>query len=504
MVVEAHLLLQETLGSVRNADDALMYLTDNASFESYVRGVVEAIPDKEVAPIFETYMKEVRNALLSEATILSNPQAYAVALAYFPVLAELYAKPVLSQLLTPWFVGDNGRLTVPLIKRIAQVVDGNGNVIKEVEIPKPIDLRSALEQVVTVNIDDPSNLFDKAGIPKANKKVLLSETAVVKVSGKDSGGNPVSETVYLEVEDYKNNQGEIHQVVQLGTGVFRIDVTINAKTGDIYVGKTTISNPDKIVVESVDVSFIPVSLDASGEFRIRYKSEIRQISKYVSPGIPHEVETDPWEDFEKALFDINYLTDLAQKIRDQIQLMKDTEVSNLLMRKEADIVKDGRKVVVDFSAMPPNMTPADMADVYSFLMNGLIKLSNIIYNEVYVTPNYLAVNPADAHIVEGFIEFSSMWGGQISRLGVTAKPATTKFTVLKSPTIPQGKMYFVAKPAGRQNPVFVDAILRNNNQIIKVQNDIRTKVIIIPNTKAIFVDPRKVGVVELKNIPNYQ
>ena len=518
MTVELHGLIEETLSGITTVNDMKSVLFDDQMFETYLTRIKENIP-AEVVPMFETFARITRDRiihpekntsgqLLTEAAeIVNNGQALAITLVYFPVIAELYSKPILTQLLTPWMTDEHGRLKVAIKRRLLQVVDGNGNVIKEYEIPAPIDVDADLKQTKTVNIDEVTSLYPEKTDPR-KFRIIANETAITKVYYTDSNGNKDNVQTYLEVVDRKGEnifiiEGTVTIPVGNDVNIFRINAEIDARKGTAVVGKTVIQNPSNLTITSVDIAYIATSIDNSGKLRKKITEDIKEISRVVEYGIPYEVETDIWLDSEFSQYDINYLSELAQKVREQILLEKDVEIANALKRKDAEIVGYKHTVTVDFNNMPAQMNPANPKDVYMFLMSAIYKLSNILYDDVYIQPKYILVNPKDAHMLESFVEISSVWGGQMSKINENTGIGATRFVILKSRTIPQGTMYLVAKAPGRDNPVLIDAILRNAPIITTTKIDVKTKVTIVPNSKVIFIDPKKVGKITIQNAPSY-
>ena len=508
MTVELQGLIEESLGAFTTLNDLKSVLFDDQMFETYLTRIKGNLP-AEVVPVYETFARITREQLVTEAAeIVNNGQALAISLVYFPVIAELYAKPILTQLLTPWMTDEHGRLKVALKRRLLQIVDGDGNVIKEYEIPAPIDVDADLKQTKKVDIDTKTSLYP-SGVDPKKFRVIANETAITKVYYRKPGDTADSElSVYFEVTDRKGENIFVIEgtaVIKDGSNInrFRINAEIDARKGEVVAGKTVIDNPSNIEIKAVDITYIATSLDNSGKLRKRIKEDIKEISRVVEFGIPYEVETDIWMDSEFGQYDINYLTELAQKVREQILLEKDVEISNLLKRRDSDIVNYGHVATVDFNNMPAQMNPANPKDVYMFLMGAIYKMANVLYDDVYIQPKYILVNPKDAHMLESFVEISSVWGGQMSRLNENAGLGNTKFVILKSRTIPQGTMYLVAKAPGRDNPVFIDAILRNAPIITTTKIDVKTKVTIVPNSKVIFIDPKKVAKIIIKNAPSY-
>jgi len=229
--------------------------------ESLANRIKENIP-AEVVPMFETFARITRDRiihpekntsgqLLTEAAeIVNNGQALAITLVYFPVIAELYSKPILTQLLTPWMTDEHGRLKVAIKRRLLQVVDGNGNVIKEYEIPAPIDVDADLKQTKKVDIDTKTSLYP-SGVDPKKFRVIANETAITKVYYRKSGDTADSELpVYFEVVDKKGENIFVIEgtaVIKDGSDVnrFRINAEIDARKGEVVVGKTVIDNPSK-------------------------------------------------------------------------------------------------------------------------------------------------------------------------------------------------------------------------------------------------------------------
>ena len=471
-------------------------ITDKKRLYKYIESVASRLPGP-YQEIYESVATQI-SEYITEAELINNGQALAAVVAFYPAIAELYQEPRLYKLAIP-FKADNGKLQVNLIKRIAKILQGD-TVVAETEVPKPIDLYQNVYKQLTFDVNTADNIFAKAGLTGTGYKVILTRTSAVSIQWNDG-----SEDKTVDFVAYVRSDKTIQKRIDLGSEVGYIDlyIKIDDRTGDITVTATPKKASNDVTIEpkTVTIKTIITNVDARTGYRVVFDEKIETVDRYVEPGIPYEAIADVWKKVEfQGQYNIDYLRDLAQAIKAQLALLKDYEIVEEMKVNESGF---SARLTVDFNNMPATMTPANPADYLSFIIPALIKARNIIYYETLLEPTYIAVNPKNAEVIEALVNFVSLQSNPSSKLGVSASDvmAIQKFTVLKSNYVPENKIYLIAQ-GNRNNPGIVDAIL--GAPIVKtVEEGTQTKVMVFPNSTIIFIDPKKMASIEIKNVPSF-
>jgi len=480
---------------VLTENDLKAAVSDKVKLYQYIEKIGKELPS-ELHEIFESAAQEFTSALLQETEVIKNGQALAAVIAYYPAIAELYQQPVLYKLAIP-FKTDNGKLQVNILRRIAKLMEGD-NVIATVEVPRPVNLYQNLYKELTFTANTSDNIFSKAGLNGTGYKVLLTRTTAVQLVWNDGKNDHTVNFIA-----YVRSDKTIQKRINLGSTVGYIDlfIKIDDRSGDITVSATPkpASKDVTITPKTVTIKTLITNTDAKSGYKIVFDEQIDTVDRYVESDIPYEAITDVWKTVEfQGQYNIDYLRTLSAAIKAQIQLMKDNDIATELQNNENGF---SANLTVDFNNIPPSMNPANPMDFYSFMIPALIKAKNMVYNETSLEPTYIAVNPQDAHIIEGLTNYVTMMGNPISKMGVSASDVLgiQKFTVIKSGYIPQGKLYLLTQ-GNRNNPGIVDAIL--GTPIVKTtQEGTKTRVMVFPNSAVVFIDPKKMALVNITNAP---
>ena len=494
----------------KSEQDIKTVLLDESKFVTFVQGLSSVIPDADTRRQFIEIAHFQRNALVNESEVIDNGTAVVAAVAYFPVIVDALTKPVLYSLVTPW-KASNPQVKIPLLKRILELVGGNGEVLSTYELPLHEDPMGALRKSVTVNNASNVNLKTALKLPEGKYKVILSETYVtsIKYSYTDNAGNTQTGELPVTIPvQIKPTQDKATININVETVIDGQPVTFTGAV-DIYDRSLIVSaavnaiGGNNVKVESVTLNVMVTAADEASRFRLRYRLRREDIPFYVELNMPLEAEVDIWQQADmQNYYNVDYIAEVAKIMKRQVNDLKEFEIGRNITAYENEYLRNGAVATVDFNAMPPNLQPSNPADLFRYIIPAIIKVKNMIYRNTQVEPKYILVNPKTAYIIESLINMVAVPGTNISQLGVSADTvmSMSQFQVIKSDAIPEGKIYMYAKDT-RNNPTLVDAIL--NAPIIRTKNDTTsTKILVVPQSKVVMVDPKKVGVINILNTPN--
>jgi len=488
-------VIGKTLGKTRTLTESDLsgIIKDKKRLYSYIESIATKLPS-ESAELFEQAALEFTQ-MINEAEIINNGQTLAAVVAYYPALAELYQKPVLAKLAIP-FKTDNNKVEVNIKKRVAKILNGD-IVVDTFEVPKPVDIYSKLYKELTFSVNTTDNIFTKAGLSGKGYKVILTKTMLTKVDWKDGDGNTHTEYVTAYVKADKTIYAKVETTDV--KGYIEITIRIDDRTGDITVSAVAKSlESSTITPETVTIKTIISSTNDNG-YKVVFDEEIESIQRYVEATIPFEAVTDVWKKVEfKGQYNIDYLRDLADAIKAQIQLMKDAEIISELKINEGGF---SANFTVDFTNMPPQLNPSNPADFYAYLIPFLLKAINMVYNNTLMEPKYIAVNPEDAHIIESLTNYVTLFGNPNSKVGVSAGQvmAIQKFEVIKSNFVPKGTLYLLTQ-GNRNNPGIIDAILGAPIVRTVELSGGTTKIEVYPQSTILTIDPKKMAKITLVGV----
>ncbi|MEO5348930.1 MAG: hypothetical protein H7836_04725 [Magnetococcus sp. YQC-3] len=149
----------------KTSGSAMSMLASEGSFNAFVGGLTSGM-SKDSKYAVETVLKRERQMLLQEAVgqgqIASTAAAIGYAVSYFPILADIYSDPVISQIATVYPV-NKSIITIPKVTLQASYMKKDGSMSTPVRMPRTENLIRQEALNVTLNVNAPTNLFSAVG-----------------------------------------------------------------------------------------------------------------------------------------------------------------------------------------------------------------------------------------------------------------------------------------------------------------------------------------------------
>lgn len=196
---------------------AIEMLSSDGAFNSYIAGLTEGMEPYQKAAVLAVCERE-RAYLLEESTQL-GPTASVIgyAVTYFPILADIYADPVISKVATiyPTTKPIN---TIPKVQLTATIRNTDGTT-KTYLMPRAQYLiRNAVENIVLEPNANNDLFMSSKGYPnevnstlaRINKRYFMFST--IQVIGQDIGAGTGDTTTIVGLNLRPDARGQIHKV----------------------------------------------------------------------------------------------------------------------------------------------------------------------------------------------------------------------------------------------------------------------------------------------------
>jgi len=487
--------------------DPVTLFENKVLFESYIKQLAEAIEDEDARKAFIKVAHREREMLLTESSsLLSDNASKAWAIMYYPLLADVYATPVISKILTT-FTTNNPQVAIPRKTIKGEIINFDGSKVV-IDLPTSKAVRPNKTEV-TIS-EGKSNIFSLIGLTDAKATINTRYFAITEVNLKEvtSSGteNIITVPVVIRADFTGNIYGEFEAVDSDGEKyVGAISGKVDFNKGEIILSHTPIkySGQSQITFENAKVSCrINVYGEDKGTVRVyvdaqdTIKLKIDQDSSFFIELIAEQVQD------LKDIYNLDVLSSAMEVVKLQFVLNKDADIAELLKLSEPEMKKHGNYATVDFSKLPNSFNPSSYADLYSVIVPKILKVKNRIRKIAHVEPQYLLCSPDTATLIESLQNYGLLSNQKGDTLKVGPKGMTiafTKFDVIVSEAVPNNKIYVVYKAPNKQQAAIIDIVYKplyiersNVNGISKTYLKSRTAVEV--------VDTKKLGCVDLVNI----
>lgn len=485
--------------------DPVGFIKDNTAFSDYITALSEAIEDKDAREAFKAVAYRERE-VLQEAGELLTGDGRAWAIMYFPILADVYQTPLISKLLTV-FTTSQKRVAIPRKSVIGEIIGLDGSTIQTVELPSSTAVRP--NKVTQTISEGKTNLFSLLSITD-KAKINQRYFAITKLTLTDNDGTNTT-TIELPVvirADFSGNFYGEAQFTASGDGkVVNVIVTgnVNFDTGDIVLSKNIITDSAdtiefqnatvecRINIYGADKGKVKIKLNVDDEVKVQLDED----DSFFIELIDEEVQ-----DF-KDIYNVDLLASIMEVVKLQFQLNKDADVADLLKLSEPDMASYGNTATIDYSSVPTYLNPANIADVFSLVVPKILAVASSIEKNAHVTPQYLVTDRKTAVTLEALQSFATAQmntQGQ-GKVGPSAAALQfTRFTIFKSDSVEEGKIYVVYKANNKAAAALMDIVYK---PLYIHKSDVNgiAKQYLKSRTAVEVADARKLGVVTIANNP---
>jgi hypothetical protein len=355
----------------KSPGEAMSMLATEGSFNAFMGQLTEGMaPDSKYA--VEQVLKRERTMLLEEAAgsgqIASSAQAIGYAVSYFPILADIYSDPVISQIATVYPV-NKSILTIPKVTLHASVNNADGTTTAW-RMPRTENLIRQKTVDVTLSDGITNDTFGFGGsqvdsaTSRLNKRYFLINKVVVTdaqaadveipvIIRPDARGQLKESFEWQDTAATPNTiTSTLYGNVDFDTGV--ATYTLNHDTG----GLTNVSANASCV-------FSPKTSDI-GRTKVQLKMEGWDIDVDNKEEFEIELQTEQIQDY-KDIYNIDLLRTLSMAIKSQMLLNKDQDLAYFLNAYKPTFAANGAAATCDLesfttNAVNPQFTPANIMD----------------------------------------------------------------------------------------------------------------------------------------------
>jgi hypothetical protein len=420
------------------------------------------------------------------------------------MLADIYAKPVLTKLPTVWTT-DNPKVQIDYRRYIAEVIDVNGNIVRSEEVPSASLIKPS---AVAFEINGNSSISVAdiiSGIDPNTVRLNMAYTKITQVVWNNGTANQTVDVLirpdyegkfeaYVNVDDGNGNKGTIKITGSVNPDKNTIDVAgvvLSGATGTVeYVGVKGVTGV--IFLEDAKAT-VRIRPDISKAFTFR-----------IEPNNDFMIETDTFKINEyKDLYNIDYIASAMEAVRSQLQLNKEAEIAEELKSAEPIMASYGLVRTIDFANPPINLQSANVYDYFTLIVPKIIGLAREIEKVSKVTPQYILAAPETA----AFLEMLQTLAARFTQ-GDGATPASgvlgptiasnlsfARFNIIVSHAIEEGRIYLLHKSNLLQNATLVDFVYKPLIMVDWSKKHKQQK-FIVTQTKLLLLKPKNVGYIE--------
>jgi hypothetical protein len=236
--------ITENQDELNSPKDAYRLLNDDGMFRSYKEALTEGI-DEEIRPKILEVLDRQREMLITEAAnVGSSAFASGWTVMSFPVLVDIYADPLVSEVCTIYPV-DKSIISIPRMRIRAVTSSYDGSTETSQIIPSATSLIRANEETVAVTPGTNHNIYSGLGFSnsthKMNRRYTLM-TSIAITETKDGGGtedhtvsvsfrpdarNQISRTFTFTSSDSETVTGNVMANVNYDAGTATAQVTFD-------------------------------------------------------------------------------------------------------------------------------------------------------------------------------------------------------------------------------------------------------------------------------------
>jgi hypothetical protein len=181
------MFLKENNSQMATPAGAIEMLSSDGSFRAYMESLTDSLPPVTKAVVMGVAQRE--REMLLEESVNFGPSGAAIGynVTYFPILADIYSDPVISQLATTYPVGKS-LITIPKVKVRGTVTNTDGSTSTWL-MPRDTNLIRSSAQLVTLSPAISNNLFTIANVTADDVNVNKRYFIITAVNLQDGVGN---------------------------------------------------------------------------------------------------------------------------------------------------------------------------------------------------------------------------------------------------------------------------------------------------------------------------
>lgn len=433
---------------------------------------------------------------------------------YVPVLVDIYAEPLVSQLCTVHPI-NKPSISIPRMRIKATTTSYDGTTETSRYIPSSTDLIRANEMSVNVTPGGNYNIYSGASFTQKTHKVNRRYSLLTQINIEETpeGASP-AQTHTIEVSYRPDARDQISRQFTFvdstgATVIGQVVGHINNDTGGVNIQVNFEVGDSTSTFECTQATFKfrfrPVSGN-NGRTKVSVETEL--IDCFIDPNEDFilDLEQETIQDFS-AIYNIDLLKTISEAIKRQISLNKDYDIVYMLKAHEAEMASFGAKFTVDLDNFKgdSNYKPTTPIDVFKAIIPHISTLAGVIKSNYQMYPSFIVAGTKTAAMLRSLQDMMITLPGSQGELGFSGQTAQfMKMKVLEAACADENKLYLSVKPSSGnlQHSALIDLVY-NPLYIIKEVTDGATIQYVRSRTMVELARCDGIGVIEVLNIDNY-
>lgn len=494
---------------------AIEMLTSDGAFKSYMTALTEGLTPAARETVMAAAERE-REMLLEESAQI-GPTAVAVgyAVSYFPILTDIYAEPLLSEVCT-LHTTNTPIFSIPKVQIAGSVQNSDGST-SSFTLPRPTQLVRGATEYINLAPNTNNDLFalSAGGIVTSNTSRINRRYFVVdQLEITDDSTTPdTTTTVNLFIRpdargqihkefEFTDGSGNTVEATLIGninwdTGVVTYSVTFNGAPGVTYTAQYARSR----------VMFSPTTGDV-GRVKVRIQMTNWDIDVDERESFEIELSAESIQEY-RDIYNIDLIRTMAEAIKRQILHNKDWDISYFLGLAEPDMISVGSNQTVDlhqFLTGAGDYRPANVLDVFKGVIPFIDTVTRNVEKVWRAAPQYLVTNPRVATMLDALqdqvVNMPEIHRGE---RGFAAKQMSfRKQTIIPCFNIEEDKIYVVfrAPVNDKSRSALIDVVYKPVYIVEEITNS-QKRTYVKSRTAIENVAPEAMGVVEVQNLADF-
>lgn len=503
--------LHEHRDDIGSAANAIEMLTSDGSFAAYIHALTEGL-SPEARKVAMNVCQRERQMLLEESAQI-GPMASMVAYAvtYFPILVDIYAEPILSQVTTV-FPTSKPVLSIPRLRGHGKVLNPDGSYSEYFMPTNTAVVRGDLTNVQLVPNQD-NNLFALvSGYPtivnpnvcRINKRFF----SIVKIQTT----TPTPATINTPVLILADARGQISKEFSFVDGANTITGKIighiDWDTGIVTYSVTYSAAGYTCNNITATVRYSPTTGDV-GRVKVSLQSYVYDIEVDTREDFEIELQTEMIQEY-KDVYNVDLIRTMSEMIKNQIMHNKDSDIAHFLTMYESEMAANGNTATADMNQflMPAgDFHPANVIDVAKGVIPYINSVTRKIYKSFRAAPQYIVAGLKTASLLDTLQEYVTnindvAKGGEFGYR--TGDIGFRKQTVVSCMYIPDNKIYLVYKAPNDslQYSSIVDIVYKPLYIVEEITNSMKRSY--VKSRSAVeIVSTNALGCVTVQNLPDW-
>lgn len=458
--------LSEHSTILKKKEDTLLLLDNSELFHNYIESLMDGLDDSQ-KPLIRQICQRERDFLLEESANISlSDSVSGYAVAYFPILTDIYSSDILYKAITHHTVS-TPILTVPRMVLKAEVSNSDGTK-KIYKFPRGRYLIRSTPENMNLLPGIQNNLFKMSAsypekvnskLSSVNKRYFILQEIEIQVHLDSTSVNVIQVPLRLRPDA----RGQLNTQFEFIDGdhfvIGDIIGNVDWDKGSLYY-QVIYTNGDP--THSYITSFIK-----SGVIFSAKSGDIGRVKvDFTMDGWDFDI--DVREDFEISLnseiiqdysdiYNIDLIKNLSEAIKVQVTLNRDWDIANLLSSAEPEMKKLNTYETINFNMYRDAMnimSPSFLSGIYQTIVPRFSIVSRYMYLNYRAVPQFILTGIRSAALLENLQEFAvSLPTYREGVAGFDNLHAMNihvnmflKNIILSSPAIDDDKLYLLYKP----------------------------------------------------------